>query len=236
MSLSSIEKSVISHSESKPNEEVCGLILKHPSGEVLIEKVQNTHSDKENGFYMPQSLLIKHLISKTILGIYHSHPKSSEKPSVIDVKMSEEICLPYLIYSLKTKKFFLYFPESYEPDELIGRSYVKGFNECSCIFKDYFQKILGINITKWNKNYWLPEKDKEANDLLLKILDKNLKKVKTIKEHDVIVFEVKKNARLHIGIYLGDDFFMHQPKQQLSQKQILDERWQSKIKYLYRYR
>jgi len=236
MSLSNIEKSIIAHSELNPNEEVCGLILIQPSGEVIVKRVDNKHPDKKNGFFIPQSFLIEHLVDKTIIGIYHTHYKTSEKPSVIDIKMSEEICLPYLIYSLKTKKFFLYFPESFDPGNLIGRFYVKGFNECSCIFKDYFKKVLGINITKWNKNYWLPEEDDKANNLLLKILNKHFDTVKTIKKHDVIVFEIKKNARLHVGIYLGNDFFIHQPKYQLSQKQILDERWQSKIKYLYRYR
>ena len=51
----------------------------------------------------------------------------------------------------------------------------------------------------------------------------------------VIVFQVKENKRKHVGIYLGDDFFIHQCGNTVSRKQILDERWQSKIKDLYRH-
>ena len=41
--------------------------------------------------------------------------------------------MPYLIYSLKTGKFFLYYPTTYEPPPLLMRPYIKGFYECTCI-------------------------------------------------------------------------------------------------------
>ena len=94
---------------------------------------------------------------------------------------------------------------------------------------------MGINITKWNKNYWLPKEDTKANKLLSGILTKNMKIVENIKKHDFIVFELKKNKRLHVGVYLGDDKFLHQPDKLLSRAQILDERWQDKIKHVYRH-
>ena len=171
------------------------------------------------------------------MGIYHSHPITTERPSKRDMDSSEESGIPYLIYSLKTKKFFLYYPESYEPSPLLQRPHVKAFYECTCILKDYFKKVLDINISKWNRNYWLPEAYTASNDLLLKILNKNMlpKKDKSIKKHDVIVFQVKPNQRFHVGIYTGSDQFIHQPALLLSKKETLDNRWQNKIKYIYRH-
>jgi proteasome lid subunit RPN8/RPN11 len=231
------EKEIIQHAESKPDEEVCGFILMNNDLTVYIEPALNQHEHKKKCFSISPSKFLEHTLSKKIIGIYHSHPKNTEKPSKLDVSMSEEMGVPYLIYSLITKKFFLYYPDSYNADKLTGRPYIKGFMECTCMFKDYFKKELNINISKWNKNYWLPEKDEDANKLLLKILNKNLNRIsgQKIKKHDVIVFEVKKGKRFHVGIYTGDDYFIHQADKILSRKELLDNRWQSKIKEVYRH-
>jgi hypothetical protein len=158
-------------------------------------------------------------------------------PSVYDKGISEEMGIPYLIYSLKTKNFNLYCPESYEPRPLLGRPHIKGFNECTDILRDYFVDRLNINITSWNENYWLPEKDGAANKLLEKILNKNLIKVpkQDVKKHDVLVFELKEGARLHVGVCSGPNTFLHQPVSTLSREDILDDRWQNKIKSAYRH-
>jgi proteasome lid subunit RPN8/RPN11 len=231
------EAKIIDHAESYPETEVCGFIFLNNDLTVSIERAKNESKTPGESFLVSPSRFINRTLSKRVLGLYHSHPKSSENPSSQDISMSEEMGIPYLIYSLITKNFYLYYPESYSPESLIGRPYVKGFFECTCVFKDYFYENLGINITKWNENYWLPEGDREANSLLLEILDKKLKKVQKekIKKHDVILFEVKKGKRFHVGMYCGNDNFMHQVSGTLSQEQVLDNRWQSKIKEVYRH-
>ena len=56
-----------------------------------------------------------------------------------------------------------------------------------------------------------------------------------LKTHDVIVFKIKKEGRKHVGMYLGDDYFViHQCGNSISQKTLLDKRWQ-KIKGVYRH-
>jgi proteasome lid subunit RPN8/RPN11 len=231
------EREVIVHAESNPEEEVCGFILLHKDLTVSVEPAINEHSAPRDCFTISPKSFIKHSIDKTIVGIYHSHPRSNEKPSPPDIAMSEEMGIPYLIYSVITKKFFLYYPESYEPEKLTGKPYIKGFFECTCMFKDYFKKELNINISKWNENYWLPQEDKDANKLLINILNNNLEKIedKKLQKHDVILFQVKKNFRYHVGIYCGDDYFLHQATGILSRRELLDERWQAKIKEVYRH-
>lgn len=231
------EAEIISHAKSNPEEEVCGFILLNNDLTVSIEKAKNESLTPKSSFTISPSRFINYSINKKVLGLYHSHPKSSEKPSSQDISMSEEMGLPYLIYSLISEDFYLYYPESYSPWPLTGRPYITGFFECTCILKDYFDKNLGINITKWNKNYWLPKKYQKANSLLDEILNKNLKKVKNkkIKKHDVIVFQFKENKKFHVGVYCGNDNFIHQVSGSLSREQLLDSRWQSKIKEVYRH-
>tara|TARA_R110002020_G_scaffold133235_4_gene297339 strand:- start:7991 stop:8704 length:714 start_codon:yes stop_codon:yes gene_type:complete len=228
---------IIKHAESNPDEEVCGFVLLNKDLTISVERAVNEHLEPRDCFTISPSKFLKYSIQKNIIGIYHSHPRSNEEPSKPDIAMSEEMGVPYLIYSLITKKFYLYYPESYNTNMLTGRPYIKGFFECTCMFKDYFKKELNINISKWNKNYWLPKEDKEANKLLLKILNKNLIEIKDkkINKHDVLVFEVRKGRRFHVGIYTGDDYFIHQAEGVLSRRELLDERWQSKIKEVYRH-
>tara|TARA_Y100000310_G_C20601344_1_gene773215 strand:- start:246 stop:974 length:729 start_codon:yes stop_codon:yes gene_type:complete len=231
------ENEVIDHAEEFPQEEVCGFIILNDDLTVAIERGLNENPNPRDCFSISPAKFLNYTLNKTILGVYHSHPHTGERPSRHDKAMSEEAGLPYLIYSLKTKKFNLYYPESYEPCGLVGRPYVKGFYECTCILKDYFKKNLNINISTWNTNYWLPREDKKANNLLLKILNKNLTedKKKNIKKHDVVVFQIKENKRLHVGIYCGSDMFVHQPAATLSCQEMLDNRWQDKIKAVYRH-
>lgn len=228
---------IAKHAQEDQEKEVCGFVVLSNDLIPSIYRTKNVSSDPVNFFSISPAEFLNKKIKNKIIAIYHSHIDSGPEPSEQDIITSEEIGLPYLIYSLKNKDFFLYYPESFDAQQIYGRPYIKGLYECTCILKDFYKKELNINIAKWNKNYWLPEEDKKANNLLIDILNKQTIKVNNseIQQNDIIVFELKKNKRFHVGIYLGNDFFVHQPIQGLSNKQILDERWQSKIKHVYRH-
>ena len=231
------EEKIKEHARENPKEEVCGVLLMDIDNSIRVERMKNESDNKQECFHLSPQKFLEYKINNRILGVYHSHPKSTETPSRADKLMSEELGLPYLVYSLKNDKFFLYYPESYEPHKLISRPYVKCFHECICIWKDYYNKELGINITNWNKNYWLPEKDNEANKLLMRILEKNAVKreKEEIKKNDILVFELKKGKRLHVGVAVGEGEFIHQPINTLSRIDALDNRWGERIKHVFRH-
>ena len=231
------ESEIVQHAKENPEEEVCGFVLLEPDLSVKIERSINESPNKRECFLISPAKFIKNKLNKKILGIYHSHPFTTENPSARDKVLSKETGVPYLIYSLKTEKFSLYHPTTCSPSQLTQRPYVRAFYECISIFRDYYKEKLDINISEWNKNYWLPKEDIKANKLLKRILKKNMDliKVEEMKKHDLIVFELNKNKRFHVGVYLGGDKFLHQPDKLLSREQLLDERWQNKIKHVYRH-
>ena len=51
-----------------------------------------------------------------LVAIYHSHISEDESPSEFDVKMSNNCCEPFLIYSLRTKKNHIYEPQNVDLD------------------------------------------------------------------------------------------------------------------------
>lgn len=227
---------IYDHANEFPQEEVCGIVFLDKNHSVEIIRAANNSLNKSESFSIDPRTFLKHKLQGSILGIYHSHPHSSEEPSAQDKKESEEIGIPYFIYSLKTKKSFIYYPKSYKKDNLLGQPYVRGFNECTCLFKDVYKNNLNLDISMWNKNYWLPENHDDANKLLMKILDKNMCKVNSLdlRRYDLMVFNINQK-RYHVGVYIGGDIFMHQPINGLSRNQMLDGRWQNKIKSVYRH-
>ncbi len=237
MNSSDFQKQIVNHAKQNPEEEVCGFIVLCEDLSVRVVPAINENPNKSECFSISPQKFISTKLNNKILAIYHSHPKGNCFPSDRDRNASKEMGIPYLIYGLKNDSTFLYYPESYEPDELIGRPYITGIYECTSLFKDYFIKNLNLNITEWNENYWLPQKDHEANRLLMNILSSRANKVtlNQLQEHDIIVFQPKRDKRFHVGIYTGNDYFIHQPMHNLSSKQILDDRWQSKIKHVYRH-
>ena len=148
--------------------------------------------------------------------------------------MSEEMGIPFLIYSLITKKFFLYYPKSYKAESLSGRPYVTGFYECLGVAKDYFNEVAKIDVHDWNKNYWPGIR---GNIDMIKRFERHMTKItlEEMSKGDLIVFEIRNERTYHVGVYEGGDNFVHQRSQHLSGSQMLDERWRKRIKYVYRY-
>jgi len=48
------------------------------------------------------------LIENNVVFIYHSHVNASSFPSPFDIKMYKQLCIPFLIYSLRDDDFYIY--------------------------------------------------------------------------------------------------------------------------------
>ena len=213
-------KLIVEHAEEFPHEEVCGTVELDQNLMVKVNREKNQSIDKEKMFSMSPLTVLKR---KKLLGIYHSHPNTDENPSEYDIGMSEEMGIPFLIYSLITKKFFL-----------SGRPYVTGFYECLGVAKDYFNEVAEIDVHDWNKNYWPGIR---GNIDMIKRFEEHMTEItlEEMSKGDLIVFEIRNERTYHVGVYEGGDNFVHQRSQHLSGSQMLDERWRKRIKYVYRY-
>lgn len=226
-------KEIIEHAESHPNEEVCGTVSLDKLLVTQVNREVNESNDRSNCFRISPSRIME---TENILGIYHSHPKGGSEPSELDIKNSEEMCLPFLIYSNQNKDFYLYYPKSYEPTPLTGRPYIKGFYECVCTIKDYLVSEAGIKDDYTQYNYWPPDNAVEANKYLLKILMKRFNRIKNmeVKKHDIIIFDAGEPV-FHVGMFMGNGEFVHQRAFHLSSKDEMTEAWQRRIKYIFRH-
>ena len=96
--------------------ESCGVILKHKSGDRVIE-CENASTNPEKNFEIKLSDQVNLIKNGKILAVFHSHIDQDEKFLDTDIKHSEELIAPYIVYSLKTKKFNTYIPNFAKRDK-----------------------------------------------------------------------------------------------------------------------
>lgn len=85
------------------NVESCGVIVSLEGQDVFVE-CENLSKKPAGNFYINPRILIDYDVKY----IVHSHTNCSSRPSENDIVQCNEICIPYLIYSLRDDDFFLY--------------------------------------------------------------------------------------------------------------------------------
>ena len=111
--------------------------------------------------------------------------------------------------------------------------YVESLYQCNNIVEDYFLLYDKSYKRGVIKNYCFERDDK----FLLKIMNKNFYKVNGIEDvqvKDVFLFNFPTQPCCHMGIYIGNGEFLHQPENALSKSEILDHKWQKRMCNIYR--
>jgi len=111
-----IKDKIINHCCQNLKEEICGFVVKNED-DFEIKPVDNKAINKEREFYIPAKEYLSIKRKNEIVAIYHSHPQGKATPSEYDKKTSENICLPFVIFSADHNNFFLYRPENSDADE-----------------------------------------------------------------------------------------------------------------------
>jgi proteasome lid subunit RPN8/RPN11 len=105
------------HCCSNPYIEVCGFIGYDQSLKKHIVQLEKNCSTDPKNFFAIDALKYLLFKQKYLFGaIFHSHIIGDEKASEFDIKMSENCCIPFLIYGLNTDNFEIYQPKNIECD------------------------------------------------------------------------------------------------------------------------
>ena len=223
----------------QPNEEVCGFVILNDFGEVEIYNCKNVHTDKAKAFEVEIETFLK-ISKKNILAIYHSHVNHSANPSEYDLRQSEELCIPFVVYSVRYDNFYIHIPQSAPIKEFTQRQYVDGLQNCFVLTVDFYRKNCDFKFD--NFNFYLERKRPTWEFTFETLLSaKNLfrnngfKKIKKreITANDLIIFQAERNE-IHFGVYLGNDQFLHHPFYGFSQKSFFSEKIKDSIHSTYR--
>jgi proteasome lid subunit RPN8/RPN11 len=95
--------------------EVCGLVG-FDNEEYIFQEGKNIANDPRNNFVLDPLQYLMFKEKYKVITIFHSHLVGDEKPSDFDISMSENSCVPFSIYSLNTKKYYIHKPSKPETE------------------------------------------------------------------------------------------------------------------------
>jgi proteasome lid subunit RPN8/RPN11 len=109
-SINNVIQFIIDESKINNDKEICGF-LGYKDSKYIMQFEENISQDPQNHFLISPANFLKFKNEYSFLAIFHTHTKSDEKPSQFDIKISEACCLPFLIFSLESNKFYIYEPK-----------------------------------------------------------------------------------------------------------------------------
>ena len=232
----SIKNKIIDIAEKSPSKEVCGYIYFDINGEAGIIQSTNTHLNSDVMFTTDEKDYISlSESSNTIVGVYHSHTIGDESFSDQDISYAETWELPLYVYSIKSKKWNSYVPDSYKPN-LIGRQFCWGFSDCYEIVRDYYKLEFNIKISDYDRDNSF---EGSNNSIIIDSFGKEgferIPDGSPIMKDDVIVFNSNRLFPHHLSVFIGRSKMIHHPRGRLSEVCMLNKVWNKKISMILRY-
>ena len=136
------------HAETEHPDESCGLVA-IIKGEQKYWPCKNLSKQNFDYFILDPEDYADCEDQGEIVGLVHSHPQGSANPSDTDKAGCEFSGLEWHIYSLQMKNWHSFKPTGWKPDNLIGRQWAWGSQDCWSLICDYYKEKLNINIKKW---------------------------------------------------------------------------------------
>jgi proteasome lid subunit RPN8/RPN11 len=206
-------KAILKHAEDGYPEEICGVVVVNGKTETYV-KCENIAGDKTTGFKIsPQSFADADDLGE-IVGIVHSHPDGTTRPSSHDIAVmssNREIELgidpdseptPWHIVSWPEGDYTQWIPEV--RNEILGRPFVHGLWDCWSTCRDYYKTYHGITFEDFQRDeLWWENKDSVS------LYEHHYKssgfyQVESPEPGDMIVMQIGRSYHPnHAGIYLG---------------------------------
>lgn len=203
-----------------PNE-ACGFIVSDNEGKFKCISCKNISKHPETCFEISPLDFVKiKYFNKKMHYIYHSHPNENIEFTEKDIKCSENLNLPIILYNIMHEVFKIYTPVTVSYD-LVGRYFEYKKYDCFTLVRDFYLKKLNSDIVGAGK-YDDVVKELGTFDVKKVFLDNlintNLKIVENkndIDTYDILLLDGYYKSS-HFAVYLGQDKILHQPRYSLS--------------------
>lgn len=244
----SIKEQIRIHALSRPNEEVCGIIV---DGQAIA--LPNIAPDRSNDFAC--------VIDRKADAIYHSHCSDmmAGELSLEDIERckSQRDKLPYILYHSVFDVFDLYNPTSPNPfpltlkgdpstlDFYTGWRFVWGRSDCFGLIRSYFLGMHGLDIGDFRRPTrkeqrtfpqpdYVPAWNGEKNGFVL------MPRGETIRNYDVIEIAQRGGTNSnHIAVIVNDTGMqmLHSPSlKDVSKVELYGDFWQSRTTKHFRHK
>jgi proteasome lid subunit RPN8/RPN11 len=217
-----ILEDVKTHANSSPKKEVCGVVVTaHRKSKYVPCK--NIAEQAEHFVIDPADYAAAEDSGK-IIAIVHSHVNQNPKPSQADLVGIETTKLPWLIMNTPVNTHTITFPSGYVAD-YVGRQFVHGIMDCYSIWRDWYQRELGIEMVDYPRQHqwWLKGDDLyEANYKEAGFFEVPIEE---LRRHDIILMKVASPVQNHAAVYLGNNTMLHHVMDKISSKDVYGGYW-----------
>ncbi len=104
-----IKEKIMADCSKNIKEEVCGFVYMK-DGEFDIIPLKNKAENPQITFYIPSKDFLYYKRNFDLVAVYHSHTIGDAKESDFDIKTSDLICYPFVIFSITNSDFHIYKP------------------------------------------------------------------------------------------------------------------------------
>ena len=217
------EMDIRQHALEEYPREACGLVV-YVNGKETYRRCRNTSSDKANFVLDPRDLADAEDAGE-VVALVHTHPDTNNAMSEADRVMCEASEMPWYIMAvtrdgdqLTAGELARYEPSGYEAP-LLGRPFVFGVLDCYTLIRDYYQRILKITLPDFPREdgFWERGEDLYMQQFALA----GFRPINTpIREHDVIIMQIRSPVANHGGVYIGNSQVLHHLYGRLSARDV----------------
>jgi hypothetical protein len=208
---------IVAHAVQELPRESCGVVIVFKGKHKYIPCVND--SVETNQFSMnPKSFADAEDLGE-IVYIVHSHPYTTNKPSMQDLVNIERSNVPWLIVNPHTKEYTITNPSGYIAP-LIGRQFHHGILDCYTLIRDYYKQELNIQIPDYQREdkWWLLGHNLYLDNF--ESADFEFVTDDSLKPHDVIFMQLGSSTVNHAGIFTTEGYLLHHIMGRLSSKDI----------------
>jgi len=194
---------VQAHAEEQYPRECCGLIITEGKAHRYVP-CDNTAADPGEEFRISPEQYAQAEDQGQVIGIVHSHPDATSRPSPRDLAMCEATGLPWHILSWPEGDLRSITPTGHTP--LLDRPFVHGAWDCWQACADWYEREWGLKFQAYAREdgWW---EDAGGPSLYEQAYEAaGFYQVDEPQRGDMIVMAVGRTAHPnHAGIYLGGD-------------------------------
>lgn len=207
-------KDILKHAEEGYPNEICGVVVHNGKSEHYVQCVNLSKDPKEEFIMCPDSYAEAEELGE-VVGIVHSHPDSTTRPSAYDIAVMsknyevqlivdpDSSPIPWHIVSWPEGDYRQIIPKITE--SLLDRPFVHGVWDCWAACEAYYNRYHGLEFPKYvREDRWWEQKEttsfyEECYE------DAGFYQVNDLKPGDLIIMQIGRSFHPnHAGVYLGE--------------------------------
>jgi proteasome lid subunit RPN8/RPN11 len=213
---------MVDHARRDAPNEACGLVVAFGRRHRLV-RARNVSEAPVDTFEIDEDAWLQVEEGEEVVGIYHSHPRSSPQPSPADLTMCEVTGVPWHIVDL-IGGYTCTNPSGYVAP-YTKRPYVYGVHDCYSIARDWYNREWDLGIPDFDRQHeWWERGENLFVDNFESVGFVSIPREQP-KIGDAFLFQVSSKVPNHVAVYIGNGLILHHVRFRLSCQELYGGLW-----------